>query len=110
MAFSFSSFLSLGLIALFLVLVQQCCFAQTTFAQENDHKTECSLERLSALEPSKRVESEGGVTEYWDDNNEQLQCVGVSLVRYTIKAKGLLLPFYANAPRIHYVLQGTIAA
>ncbi|MED6158126.1 hypothetical protein PIB30_029924 [Stylosanthes scabra] len=99
---SSSSLLSLTLA--YLVLIQcLTCHAQS---QGDDRITECRLEHLSLMKPTKRVDSEGGVTEFWDDNHHQLQCIGVTLIRYTIRPKGLLLPFYTNAPRIHYVLQG----
>ncbi|KAF8388232.1 hypothetical protein HHK36_026898 [Tetracentron sinense] len=39
-------------------------------------QSECRIESLSALEPSRRIESEAGVTEFWDENNEQLDCAG----------------------------------
>ncbi|XP_028780701.1 legumin B-like [Neltuma alba] len=101
MAFSSLLFLSIAL----LVITQSC---STLAGEETEefHYRKCSLERLIVLEPSRVVESEGGKIEYWDDHNEQLRCVGVALVRYTIRPKGLLLPFYTNVPRIHYVLKG----
>ncbi|KAL1368096.1 hypothetical protein HN51_022216 [Arachis hypogaea] len=87
----------------YLVLIERLtCHAQS----HGDRIGECRLEHLSVMEPTKRVESEGGVAEFWDDKSQQLQCIGVTLIRYTIRPKGLLLPFYTNAPRIHYILQG----
>ncbi|XP_054794726.1 legumin B-like [Prosopis cineraria] len=101
MACSSFLFLSLAL----LVITQSCSRLAGEETGEVQYR-KCSLERLSVLEPSTVVESEGGKIEYWDDHNEQLRCAGVTLVRYTIRPMGLLLPFYTNVPRIHYVLKG----
>lgn len=67
---------------------------------------ECRLDRLDALEPSNRIEAEGGVIEMWDPNHEEFQCAGVAFQRYLIDPKGLLLPQYTNAPRLMYVERG----
>ena len=115
MASSSSLFLclSLGFLLLFHV-----CFAQIEQAQlrggrqqqrqQQRWQSECRLDSLNALQSSRRIESEAGVSEYWDlENDEQLQCVGVSAVRHTIQRRGLLLPSFTNAPVIAFVLQGT---
>ncbi|XP_077252875.1 cocosin 1-like [Tasmannia lanceolata] len=67
---------------------------------------ECSVERLSALEPTRRVESEAGVIEYWDEKNAQLKCVGVAATRQIIQPRGLHLPSFTNAPSLIYIVQG----
>ncbi|KAF5194038.1 12S seed storage globulin [Thalictrum thalictroides] len=67
---------------------------------------QCQLHNIDALEPTRKIQSEAGVTEHWDDNNEQLDCAGVSVTRYVIEPKGLLLPHYHNAPKLTYVSQG----
>ncbi|KAF8370193.1 hypothetical protein HHK36_031770 [Tetracentron sinense] len=72
-------------------------------------QSECRIESLSALEPSRRIESEAGVTEFWDENNEQLDCAGVAAIRYVIQPRGLLLPSFHNAPRLSYIVQGRLA-
>ncbi|XP_058101626.1 cocosin 1-like [Magnolia sinica] len=69
-------------------------------------QSECRVQSLSALEPNRRYESEAGVTEHWDQNNEQLECAGVAATRHTIAPRGLLLPSFDNAPRLIYVVQG----
>ncbi|GMN53402.1 hypothetical protein TIFTF001_022534 [Ficus carica] len=111
-----SSFLCL---ALGSVLLFHVCFAQIEQMplrsghdqqhrkQQQRWQTECRLDRLNALQPSRRVQSEAGVSEYWDlESDNQLQCAGVSAVRHTIQNRGLLLPFFSNAPVIFYVIQG----
>ncbi|URE26695.1 glutelin [Musa troglodytarum] len=68
--------------------------------------SQCRIERLSALEPTRRVPSEAGFTEYFDQFNEQLQCAGVAVRRRTIQPRGLLLPSFSSAPRLVYIMQG----
>ncbi|URE03081.1 glutelin [Musa troglodytarum] len=67
---------------------------------------ECQIERLNALSPTRRVQSEAGVTEYFDENNEQFKCAGVNAFRRTLLPRGLLLPSFSNAPRVVHIIQG----
>ncbi|KAI4301096.1 hypothetical protein L6164_034412 [Bauhinia variegata] len=67
---------------------------------------ECQLDKLEALEPDYRIESEGGVTESWNHDHKLLRCAGVTLIRRTIKPKGLVLPSYTNAPQMLYFVRG----
>ncbi|CAL9086714.1 unnamed protein product [Musa acuminata var. zebrina] len=69
--------------------------------------SQCKIEKLSTLELTRRVPSEAGYTEYFDQYNEQLQCVGVSACRHTIQPRGLLLPSFSSAPRLVYIVQGS---
>ncbi|XP_034690585.1 11S globulin seed storage protein Jug r 4-like [Vitis riparia] len=95
---------SLCLSLCFLVLFHGCiCIAQQ---QQERQQNKCKISRLSAQEPSNRIQSEAGVTEIYDHNNQQLQCAGVAVVRYIIKPRGLLLPSYLNAPQLMYFIQG----
>lgn len=66
----------------------------------------CRFERLDALNPSQRVQSEAGMTEYYEESNEMLRCAGVSIKRYIMEPRGLLLPAYHNAPSLIYITQG----
>ncbi|XP_062224596.1 glutelin type-B 5-like [Phragmites australis] len=68
--------------------------------------SECRFDRLQALEPLRKVRSEAGVTEYFDENNEQFQCTGVYVIRRVIELQGLLVPRYTNAPGLVYIIQG----
>ncbi|TVU43540.1 hypothetical protein EJB05_10019, partial [Eragrostis curvula] len=61
---------------------------------------------LRALEPTRRVESEAGATEFYDERDAQLSCAGLSAARIRIQRNGLMLPSYSNSPRLVYVLQG----
>lgn len=75
--------------------------------QQQRFQSECQIESLNAVEPQQRVESEGGVTEFWNQNENQFQCAGVAAVRHQINRRGLLLPSFQNAPKLVYVVQGT---
>ncbi|CAI0558854.1 unnamed protein product [Linum tenue] len=67
---------------------------------------ECQFSRLSAREPDRRLTSEAGVTDVWDENDDQFRCAGAAALRHTIEERGLLLPAYTNAPKLVYVDQG----
>ncbi|KAK9087389.1 hypothetical protein Syun_029783 [Stephania yunnanensis] len=64
---------------------------------------QCQIQKLQALRPSQRYESEGGLIEVWLQNNQQLQCAGVTLVRQTIRRNSFNFPGYNNAPKLTYV-------
>ena len=66
----------------------------------------CRFDRIQALQPLRQVRSQVGITEYFDEQNEQLRCTGVSVIRRVIEPQGLLLPQYHNAPGLVYILQG----
>ncbi|XP_047057888.1 12S seed storage globulin 1-like [Lolium rigidum] len=66
----------------------------------------CKFDKLQAFEPLQKVRSEAGVTEYFDEHNEQFRCTGVSVIRRIIEPRGLLLPQYHNAHALVYILQG----
>ena len=67
----------------------------------------CRIDKLSALELTRRVPSEAGYTEYCNQFTEQLQCVGVAACRRTIQPRGLLLPSISSPPRLVYIVQGS---
>ncbi|XVF28598.1 hypothetical protein REPUB_Repub15cG0043600 [Reevesia pubescens] len=111
---AYSSLLSLSVC--FLVLFNGC-FAQIDLVTNRDQssrgqqsqqrfQTQCQLQNLNALEPKHRYKSEAGVTEFWDQNEQQFQCVGVAFLRHKIQRKGLLLPSLNNAPQLIFVVQG----
>jgi hypothetical protein len=106
---AYSSLLSLSLC--FFVLFHGCLAqieqeTQRQRQQQQRFRTECHIDNLNAQEPTQRFESEAGVTEYWDQNDQQFQCAGVALVRHFIQRRGLLLPSFSNAPQLIYVVQG----
>ena len=75
-------------------------------ASLDERLNECQLDRLNALEPYNRIESEGVVTETWNSNHPELRCAGVTLVRRTINLNGLHLPSYGNYPQLIMIVQG----
>lgn len=79
---------------------------KSTESQYERLGNECDLNKLDAVQPDNRVESEAGVTETWNPNHEQFQCAGVAVQRHTIQSQGLLLPSYANAPQLIYIIKG----
>lgn len=114
MASTYLLCLGLGFLILF-----HACFAQIAQGtdatreqqqQQQRFQTQCNIQDLNALEPQQRVESEAGVTEFWDQNNEQLQCANVAVFRHRIQQRGLLVPAYTNTPEIFYVVQGKQAS
>ncbi|KAI8566440.1 hypothetical protein RHMOL_Rhmol02G0040600 [Rhododendron molle] len=102
-------FLSHGFSQLLEQQQQQLRWQELRGAQQHRlrAKTDCQIQRINALEPDHRIEAEAGLTEIWDqNNNEELQCAGVAAVRHQIQPRGLLLPSYTNVPQIYYVSQG----
>ncbi|KAK6940668.1 Cupin 1 [Dillenia turbinata] len=67
---------------------------------------QCRLQRLAATQPSQRIRHEGGVTEMWDDNDDQFQCAGVSAVRNILEPNSLSLPNFQPMPRMVYIEKG----
>ncbi|KAK8956711.1 Glutelin type-A 3 [Platanthera zijinensis] len=59
-------------------------------------QSRCRLERLNTLRPTRRVQSEAGETEFFQDKTDQLRCAGVSVYRRRIKHRsgiaGYLIP------------------
>nr|XP_043621177.1 11S globulin seed storage protein Ana o 2.0101-like [Erigeron canadensis] len=86
------------------------CVAQILPLQsqsQSSSRSKCQIDRITAREPNRQVTSEAGVSEFWDSfENDELECAGVEVVRHTIYSKGLLLPYYSNAPELVYVVQG----
>jgi len=86
------------------------CFAirehQPHQKQQQPQQNECQLEQLNALEPDNRIESEGGIIETWNPNNNQFRCAGVALSRCTLQRNSLRRPFYSNAPQEIFIQQG----
>ncbi|CAK8543598.1 unnamed protein product [Lathyrus sativus] len=74
--------------------------------REQPQQNECQLERLNALEPDNRIESEGGLIETWNPNNRQFRCAGVALSRATLQRNALRRPYYSNAPQEIFIQQG----
>ncbi|KAL4558671.1 hypothetical protein LXL04_036872 [Taraxacum kok-saghyz] len=96
-----AKFLSLSLT--FLVVFHGCLALRPFQQQQQD---QCQIQRINALEPNERVQSEAGWTDFFDSSNQQFQCAGVEVIRHHIQPQGLLLPSYINTPLMVYILQG----
>ncbi|CAK8530627.1 unnamed protein product [Lathyrus sativus] len=88
-----------------LLLFNTACLAHHS---ELDRFNQCQLDSINALEPDHRVDSEAGLTETWNPNHPELQCIGVSLIRRTIDPNGLHLPSYSPSPQLIFIIQGFI--
>lgn len=92
------------LLALFLSM-----FLSSAMSQSTPHLSEaqkCHFQRLSVSQPSRQIQSEGGVTELWEENQEQFQCAGVAAMKNTIRPNSLSLPNYQPTPRLVYIERG----
>ena len=78
------------------------------FKQKEEKEEECL--DLDLGEPSEVLRTEGGVVRVWmeDDIDRAIRNVGVGLAELELEQDGLLLPNYANVPKVAYVLQGII--
>lgn len=74
------------------------------FQQQN----QCQLDQIQAREPNNRIEAEAGLIESWNPNNDELQCAGVAVLRWTVEPNGLHLPSYSNAPQLIYIVKGSL--
>ncbi|MQM08003.1 hypothetical protein Taro_040854 [Colocasia esculenta] len=66
----------------------------------------CRFRRLSANRPFRRIQSEGGYTELWNENDKQFKCAGVAAMRNTLRPQCLSLPNYSPQPRLVYIQKG----
>ena len=65
---------------------------------------------LDLGEPCEVLRTEGGVVRVWmeDDIGGAIRNVGVGLAELELEQDGLLLPNYANVPKVAYVIQGIV--
>lgn len=76
--------------------------------QQSQQQNQCQLDQIQAREPDNRREAEAGLIESWNPNNDDLQCAGVAVLRWTVESNGLHLPSYSNAPQLIYIVKGLI--
>ncbi|CAN8273547.1 unnamed protein product [Cochlearia groenlandica] len=89
-----------------VLLVLNGSLARQSLGVPPQLQNECNLDNLDVLEATETIKSEAGKMEYWDHNNPQLRCVGVSVFRLVIEQGGLYLPTFFTSPEIAYVVQG----
>ncbi|TVU18370.1 hypothetical protein EJB05_34461, partial [Eragrostis curvula] len=98
------------LCSLLLLLFLHLCSHGSAAAQARGAASpDCSFDRLQALEPLLKVQSEAGYVDYFDQYGEaddQLRCAGVFPIRVVVDPRGLLLPRCANVHGLVYILQG----
>ncbi|CAL0299677.1 unnamed protein product [Lupinus luteus] len=80
-------------------------FSSVCLAERPERFKECQLDKLNALEPDNRIESEGGVTETWNSSRPELRCAGVAFEKHTIQPQGLHLPSYTNYPQLIFIVE-----
>ncbi|CAK9166805.1 unnamed protein product [Ilex paraguariensis] len=78
----------------------------TAGAHHVQARGECRIQRPNAQEPNRRLESEAGVNEFWDTNDNEKKCAGVKAIRHMIQPRGLLLPAYNHAHQLTYIVEG----
>ncbi|XP_047976489.1 11S globulin seed storage protein 2-like [Salvia hispanica] len=67
---------------------------------------QCRIQSISAVQPRNQIQSEGGLTELWDEKEAQFQCAGVAAMRNTLRPNALSLPNYHPNPRLVYIEKG----
>lgn len=88
------------------LLVLNGCLARQSLGVPPQIGNACNLDNLDVLQPTETIKSEAGRVEYWDHNNPQIRCAGVSVSRLIIEQGGLYLPTFFSSPKISYVVQG----
>ncbi|KAL5990583.1 hypothetical protein ACLOJK_011485 [Asimina triloba] len=74
--------------------------------RQREDAQQCRLQNVSPSRPYKQIQSEGGRTDLWNEDEDQFQCAGVAPVKNIIKPNGLSLPNASPAPRLVYIEQG----
>lgn len=87
-----------------LLIINSSLGTHQQFQQQN----ECQFNQLQSQEPDNQIQSEAGLTESWNPNDQQFQCAGVAMVRRTIQPNGLHLPSFLNSPQLIYIAQGNL--
>ena len=97
----------LGLALALMVASPYSCSSRSLSREEDqarrDQREKLSL-RLELGEPLEELRTEGGSIRVW--RHESIEDVRVGAAEVELEEDGLLLPNYATAPKIAYVLQG----
>ncbi|KAF5741847.1 hypothetical protein HS088_TW10G00853 [Tripterygium wilfordii] len=102
-----SKLLALALLSLFVYAAVGDRQSEKQQQRDRDFTQKCRLQRITRSQPSQRFESEGGVTEIWDQDEDQFQCAGFATMRHTVKPNSLSLPKFSPAPSLVYIEQGS---
>lgn len=97
-------------VSCFVLVLLNGCTAQLTRRTRHEFQqgNECQIDRLTALEPTNRIQAEAGLTEVWDSQEQEFRCAGVSVIKRTIEPNGLLLPTFTSGPELAYIEQGSL--
>ncbi|OVA02410.1 11-S seed storage protein [Macleaya cordata] len=108
MAITKKPLLLLIILAYFLIISVVVAQRETSPSQQTrlQEARQCRLQRLTATQPNQRIQSEGGVTELWNEFEDQFQCAGVAAMRNIIQPNSLSLPNFSPSPRLVYIEQG----
>ncbi|RCV15305.1 hypothetical protein SETIT_3G047400v2 [Setaria italica] len=68
---------------------------------------EFAFDMLHPLDPIRKIRSEAGTVDYFDEANQQLLCAGAFFIPVVIDYRGLVLPRYANGGVLALAQQGT---
>ncbi|KAG8081039.1 hypothetical protein GUJ93_ZPchr0007g5198 [Zizania palustris] len=99
--------LCLGLFLLSQVSTAQFSFGESSRGFRGEQARQCRFEHLAALEATEQQRSEAGFTEYYNtDARNEFGCAGVNVRRWVVESKGLVLPTYAGAHKLVYIVQG----
>ncbi|XP_006648611.1 glutelin type-A 1-like [Oryza brachyantha] len=105
-------------VCLTIFLLSQVCIAQVSFDGSplyssrgfrggSASQQQCRFEHLAALEVTHQEKSEAGSIEYYNtEARDEFRCARVSARRLVIESRGLVLPVYANAHKLLYIVQG----
>ncbi|XP_057816629.2 11S globulin seed storage protein Ana o 2.0101-like [Cryptomeria japonica] len=67
----------------------------------------CRGHHLRAQQPYERIRSEAGTIELSTrQDNDELDCAGVEIIRETIERDGLSVPRFQNTPELVYIVEG----
>ncbi|KAL4190306.1 hypothetical protein AMTRI_Chr07g24060 [Amborella trichopoda] len=98
---------SLVSFVLFSLFVSAFSLSTETRSQESLREArQCRIDRIPTSRPARRIQSEGGHTEIWDEYEDQFLCAGVAAIRNTIHPNSLSLPNFEPAPRLVYIQKG----
>lgn len=95
-------------ILLSLIVFTASARKQDLTEQRVSEGQQCRFQKLQSVQPSERIESEGGFSEFWNENDEQFQCAGVSALRFSIEPPSMYVPSYLPTPRLLYIERGNI--
>ncbi|KAG6571523.1 hypothetical protein SDJN03_28251, partial [Cucurbita argyrosperma subsp. sororia] len=96
-------------VVLAILLCLVACGSSSQLYERRSFREEaqqCRLDRIRSMPPSRRIESEGGITELWDEAEEDFQCAGVAAIRNIIRPNCLSLPKFHSSPMLIYIEQG----